>query len=261
MHGGSGHLGGGVVAVVAAAAWLPDGEALTRVRSRGTSKRLSDVPNEAATNTLSRYHSSVPTDKSEVPQITLSVVQTARSSAEWLRYAAGGLIAGGSAVAIAMLLGVSNIQKPSYVTLALTYAVLLLASEWFSWRMMLPDNPMKTTKSLGLASTVIPGLLTIWIVIRLATAETGNNLFPVKSYTSEWWQTVGITLGCIILGSIKHKRADRHVETLKSLEKTLGEIERDQSKVAESQTGDNQQLPSSGSVISKLTNLGRGGSY
>jgi hypothetical protein len=149
---------------------------------------------------------------------TLVEVQIALSNAEWLRYSSGGLIAGGGAVIIGILLGGVNLHRQSYVGFTIIYGGLMVANSWFTWCALLPSDPRHAKKTL---IALIPGASVICFAIGIATAHVHSIKFPIEAFTINWWISVGLVFGIVRLGCLHRMRADRYLKRLRRHEKEL----------------------------------------
>lgn len=157
----------------------------------------------------------------------LQAIARARTSAEILRYVAGGLIAGGVGVVLAMLVAGGPLGWRSYIALDVIYGVLLVAMAVFSWRMLV--GPIR--KVTVLANLLIPGFGVLLIAISSAT-ESATQHKAVQPYTNDWWVLVATALTALLIGCQKRFHADRQMHVLPEYEALRKRWEKQQKKIA-----------------------------
>jgi hypothetical protein len=158
------------------------------------------------------------TEKQAGATATAEEIRAALSNAEWLRYSSGGLIAGGGALIVGMMLGGVELLRPNYAGFCFFYGFFLMADSWFTWHAMLPGDSRRSRSTL--MEILSPGALAIYFAVTTAVGHSSLT-FPVQAFSIVWWITIITTFGLVILGCQHRMRADRYKRVLKSHEARL----------------------------------------
>jgi uncharacterized membrane protein len=138
--------------------------------------------------------------------------------ATFLRYSSSALIVGGATIALTLLLAGTVVRKDVYVVLQSLYAALVIISAVFM-RLEVP----KSRRSGALQDSLVYIIFSIGYLAFILSSGTSIVGWPVRPYTSGWWQLFAAALGAAFLGSIKRMRAE---STLEKLADTKTKIER-----------------------------------
>jgi hypothetical protein len=132
--------------------------------------------------------------------------------AELLQYVAGGLIGGGGAVTVGLLVSGVEIQRQSYIGLLVIYDILLVAGGLLSWGMA------DARRAVELVDALWAPILTI--VLSVEALMGSSHFLPARPYTSSWWSLVAAGLIVAMSGCLRRIRVNRHIERLKSFGQT-----------------------------------------
>lgn len=150
---------------------------------------------------------------------TTQEVDQARLYAMWLRYSSSALIVGGSTVALTFLLAGTVVQKEVYIVLQSLYAALVIISAVL---MRLTD--LKPYRSGALQDNLVYTMFSIAYIVFIVESSIRVVGWPVKPYTSDWWQLFAVALGAAFLGAIKKMHAENKLEKLTKLKKDIEKL-------------------------------------
>ncbi len=142
-----------------------------------------------------------------VPSQDLEAVRREfRSHIKWERDCAKAMIASGSVIGFGLILSGAAIRREMYVPLLAAYGALLLVNAYF-WA--------RATRAIGQAefgnvlNAFVPPVLIIFAAIGRAS---GN--WPIRAYSSQWWQVVGLAFLVVILGTYRRRKAEDILDQL-----------------------------------------------
>lgn len=159
-------------------------------------------------------------DGSELVLPTVQEVEQARSCAALLRYSAGALIVGGATVALTLLLAGTVVQKQVYLVLVSLYGGLVVLGAV----LMRLTKPKPYRSGALVDSAVYTVTAAVYLVYAIETGISSKG-WPVKPYTSSWWQIFAVALGAAFLGVFKRMNAESRLESLADAKKSLNKIE------------------------------------
>jgi hypothetical protein len=108
------------------------------------------------------------------------------------------------------------VQKEVYVVLLSLYGVLVIISAIFM-RLEVP----KSCRSGTLQDSLVYIIFSMGYLVAIIFSGTSVAGWPVRPYTSAWWQLFGVALGAAFLGAIKRMRAEGTLEKLADIKKKL----------------------------------------
>lgn len=157
-------------------------------------------------------------DGNRVVLPTLRELDRARLCAAWLRYSSSALIVGGATVALTFLLAGTVVQEQVFVVLESLYGTLVILGAVL-WRLAKP----KPYRSDALQDYIVFIIFTVYFALAVS-AGTSAARWPVKPYTSPWWQLFAVALAATFLGAIKRMHAESRLESIADFTKKLEQI-------------------------------------
>lgn len=135
----------------------------------------------------------------------------ARFNTKWGRDCAAGMIYGGLAVGFGLILTGTAIRREVYLPLLVLYGGLLLANAYFWSRAM---HAVGRANFAGVMNAFVPPILIIFAGL------TRTERWPIKAYSSQWWQVVGLAIFIGLLGAYRRRKTEDALDQLEDLRRS-----------------------------------------